>query len=95
MDNLPEVFTTKTLAAYWSCSPSHIKNLLVARDLKGFKLGGRLWRIRKSEVLEWEEKQLRLEGSGSNDIGDNSTPSDLMKMDALSDQSAGRALRSV
>ena len=39
------VYTPAALAREWSCSERHIRNLVAAGQLRGFRLGGKLLRI--------------------------------------------------
>lgn len=48
---LPPVMTPKTLAKAWNCSERHIRNLIDRGQLKSFKLGGKLIRIRSEDAL--------------------------------------------
>jgi excisionase family DNA binding protein len=48
-------YTPETLALRWHCSPQHIRRMLADGRLRGFKLGGKLWRIVASEVARIEE----------------------------------------
>lgn len=49
--SLPPVMTPKTLAKAWNCSERHIRNLINKGQLKSFKLGGKLIRIRSEDAL--------------------------------------------
>ena len=52
--NWPNVFTPATLAAWWECSERHVRNLIDSGELRAFRLGGKLWRIRPQEVEAFE-----------------------------------------
>ena len=49
-DNL----TPATLAARWGVSSTFVYNLLNSGTLPSFKLGGKLWRIKLSDVEAYE-----------------------------------------
>lgn len=51
---MEEVFTPATLAKRWDCSERHIRNLISKGQLGHFKLGGKLMRIRESDVEKFE-----------------------------------------
>jgi excisionase family DNA binding protein len=50
---MPKVFTPDTLAKEWSCSGQHIRNLISRGELRAFKLGGKLLRIRAEDVEDF------------------------------------------
>ena len=45
-------YTPETLAERWECSPELIRRMLKSGELQGFKVGGKLWRIRYEVVEE-------------------------------------------
>jgi excisionase family DNA binding protein len=47
------VFTPAALAREWCCSERHIRNLVAAGQLRGFRLGGKLLRIPQDAVEEF------------------------------------------
>jgi len=47
------VYTPASLAREWSCSERHIRNLVAAGQLRGFRLGGKLLRIPQDAVQEF------------------------------------------
>lgn len=49
-----KVFTPATLAKRWECSERHIRNLINEGKLGCFRLGGKLVRIRDSDVETFE-----------------------------------------
>lgn len=51
---LPNVFTPSTLAEYWQCSERHVRNLINRGELRHVRLGGKLLRIRSSDVEDFE-----------------------------------------
>ena len=51
---MSEVFTARTLAKRWHCTTQTVYNLRAKGELHGFKLGGKLWRIRAEEVEQVE-----------------------------------------
>jgi len=50
---LPRVYTPAALAREWLCSERHIRNLVAAGQLRGFRLGGKLLRIPSDAVEEF------------------------------------------
>lgn len=54
MTALPNVFTPSSLAEYWQCSERHVRNLINRGELRHVRLGGKLLRIRKSDVEDFE-----------------------------------------
>ena len=50
----PKPFTPETLADRWECSPKHVRNLVNRGDLPGFRLGGKLLRIKAEDVEAYE-----------------------------------------
>ncbi len=54
MRALPNVYSVQTLAREWGCSESHVRNLISSGDLRSFRLGGKLLRIRAAAVEEYE-----------------------------------------
>lgn len=47
-------YTPATLAARWSVSDRHVRRMLEAGELKGFRPGGKMWRIPANEVERYE-----------------------------------------
>jgi excisionase family DNA binding protein len=47
-------FTPKTLAERWHCSERHVRNMLNNGDVPFFRLGGKLIRIKRKDVEEFE-----------------------------------------
>jgi excisionase family DNA binding protein len=47
-------YSPSGLAAAWKCSEKHVRNLLNSGQLRGWKLGGKLWRIKPDAVEEYE-----------------------------------------
>ncbi len=64
-------FTPETLAVRWQCSPRHIRNMIRDGRLPGFRLGGKLLRIRARDVEEHE----RCQNTDSADIETSGQPS--------------------
>ncbi|MCW0235304.1 MAG: helix-turn-helix domain-containing protein [Ferrovibrio sp.] len=58
--NTQKPFSPETLAERWGCSSRHVRTLLKSGKIKGFQLGGKLWRISAAEVE-------RIEASGDNE----------------------------
>lgn len=50
------LFTPATLAKRWECSDKHVRNLIAAGKLECFRLGGKLVRIRASDVEKFEAR---------------------------------------
>ena len=48
------IYTVPALAAKWGVSTTFIYGLLQSGELPGFKLGGKLWRIRSDDVEAYE-----------------------------------------
>ena len=48
------VFTPASLAERWECSERHVRNLISTGELRSFRLGGKLLRIRKEDVESFE-----------------------------------------
>jgi len=57
-----QLYSPKTLAAEWGCCANHVRNLVKRGDLKGFRLGDKLLRIRAEDVRDYECRT-RLGGS--------------------------------
>lgn len=47
-------FTPTTLAERWQCSERHVRNLIASGELRSFRLGGKLLRIRAEDVEAFE-----------------------------------------
>ncbi|MCO6390566.1 excisionase family DNA-binding protein [Aliihoeflea aestuarii] len=62
-EDLPNVFTPKTLAERWHCSERHIRNMLERGDLDFFRLGGKLVRIRTEDVVRYENASINAKPS--------------------------------
>lgn len=60
------VFTPATLAKRWDCSERHVRNLISAGKLVCFRLGGKLVRIRLSDVENFECQTGELPASKAN-----------------------------
>jgi excisionase family DNA binding protein len=50
---MTEIYTPASLAREWACSERHIRNLVAAGQLRGFRLGGKLLRIPQDAVQEF------------------------------------------
>lgn len=68
------IFTPLTLAQYWDCSEHHVRNLISRGELRAFKLGERLWRIRGEDVEAYQCRNTQLAGSGENSPSSGMTP---------------------
>lgn len=76
--NMPAIFSAKTLADRWACSETTIRTMIKKGDLKTFKIGGALLRIKLSEVLRWEN-----ESAGKNMKSENSDLADTAVLQSL------------
>ena len=54
---MPNVFTTRTLADRWDCSPQHIRDMIKSGDLDAFPLGPKAWRIPIEAVAKVEAQR--------------------------------------
>lgn len=54
----PSVFSPRTLAERWQCSERHIRNMISRGELKAFKHGEKLLRVRLEEVLRVESGKI-------------------------------------
>lgn len=54
------LFTPATLAKRWECSERHVRNLIKSGQVKAFQLGGKLFRIRQSEVEAFESRSMAI-----------------------------------
>lgn len=59
-DDLPNVFTPRSLADRWQCSERHVRNLIDSGELPAFRLGGKLIRIRRDAVTEFEGRPVEM-----------------------------------
>ncbi|WP_157784784.1 helix-turn-helix domain-containing protein [Sphingobium xenophagum] len=73
------VFSVATLAEHWACGTDTIYSLIRSGDLRAFKLGGKLLRIRADEVERFE-----CQTTACNDTAANS-PSCGTKVDDATD----------
>ncbi|TRD03833.1 helix-turn-helix domain-containing protein [Mesorhizobium sp. WSM4303] len=63
---IPNVFTPAMLAQRWECSEGHVRNMIAAGTLPAFRLGGKLLRIRASDVEDYECRSGGSQGSTEN-----------------------------
>lgn len=49
-----QVFSPATLAERWDCSERHVRNLISSGKLPSFRLGGKLFRIKREDVESFE-----------------------------------------
>jgi excisionase family DNA binding protein len=77
---MPRVFTPAALAKTWCCSERHIRNLVAAGQLRGFRLGGKLLRIPSDAVEEFIACQNTASG-GSTD--GSASPGGAMESDTV------------
>jgi len=73
------VFSVATLAQHWGCGTDTVYSLIRSGDLRAFKLGGKLLRIRADEVERYE-----CQTTPYNDT-EVSSPSSGMRMDDATD----------
>ncbi|KAA3518873.1 excisionase family DNA-binding protein [Agrobacterium vitis] len=71
------LFTPATLALRWECSERHVRNLVNDGKLPFFRLGGKLVRIKSSDVERFE-----CQNGGSQSFGENS-PSPLKETESV------------
>lgn len=72
------VFSVATLADHWGCGTDTVYSLIRSGDLRAFKLGGKLLRIRQDEVERFECRTI----TASNDTGEPSPSSGTRAEDA-------------
>jgi excisionase family DNA binding protein len=77
---MPRVYTPAALAEAWACSERHIRNLVAAGQLRGFRLGGKLLRIPQDAVEEFQCRNTASDGS----TGDSASPGGAMESDTVS-----------
>ncbi|WP_442980989.1 helix-turn-helix domain-containing protein [Rhizobium sp. T136] len=66
-EHVMTVFTPARLAERWECSERHVRNLISSGQLRCFRLGGKLIRIKEEDVERFEECQSGdLQGSMEN-----------------------------
>lgn len=73
------VYSVATLAEHWGCGTDTIYSLIRGGELRAFKLGGKLLRIRNDEVERFE-----CQNTACNDTG-ASLPSSGTRMDDATD----------
>lgn len=74
----PLVMTPEQVAARWECSPSTVRREVATGRLPAFRLGGKLLRIKLSDVEQYE-----CQNSSSNDFAEDG-PLPSTKPDAAS-----------
>jgi excisionase family DNA binding protein len=57
------VYTPRTLAKRWKCSPETIYTMIARGDLAAFKVGGKLLRIKAEDVEAFEQRSGDVEGA--------------------------------
>lgn len=55
---LSTLYTPDTLAERWGCSGKHVRNLILAGELRAFQVGPRLLRITAEAVAEFEARPM-------------------------------------
>lgn len=73
------VYSVASLAEHWGCGSDTVYSLIRSGELRAFKLGGKLLRIREDEVESFECRN-----TACNDTGE-SLPSSGMKPDNATD----------
>lgn len=58
MTDPARIFTPASLARQWDCSERHVRNLVAAGELRAFKLGNKLLRIRGEDVEDFVCRQI-------------------------------------
>lgn len=48
------VFTPAMIAERWACSERHVRNMIDRGELRAFRLGGKLWRVRIADIEDYE-----------------------------------------
>ncbi|MBD8556346.1 helix-turn-helix domain-containing protein [Rhizobium sp. CFBP 8762] len=94
------IYTPATLAKRWECSERHVRNLIAKGELGCFRLGGKLVRIKESDVESFECKNGELPDSEASspspstamvsDIAIRSEPMMRAKLTSLRQQSMQR-----
>lgn len=56
-DGLDRLYTVPELAERFDRSEATIRTWLSSGRMRGFKVEGRAWRVRRNEVLAYEERQ--------------------------------------
>ena len=70
------IYTARTLAHRWHCTPQTVYNLRAQGLLQGFKLGGKLWRITEDEITALEGS--RADGASCGKKADTDTAGGLL-----------------
>lgn len=71
------VYSVASLASHWGCHPDTVYALIRGGELRAFKLGGKLLRIRGDEVERFE-----CQTTACNDTGECSQSSGMKRDDA-------------
>lgn len=50
----PQFYSPETLAERWACSPRHVRRMCSTGALPAFRVGAKLFRIRHSDVEQYE-----------------------------------------
>lgn len=72
------VYSVASLALHWGCGTDTVYSLIHSGDLRAFKLGGKLLRIRQDEVERFECRTI----TPCNDTGEPSQSSGTREEDA-------------
>ncbi|MBE0563982.1 MAG: helix-turn-helix domain-containing protein [Ochrobactrum anthropi] len=64
---MENIFSPATLAKRWECSEKHVRHLIKSGELKAFRLGGKLYRIKQSEVETFESRDIETAPANSSE----------------------------
>ncbi|RWO22861.1 MAG: DNA-binding protein [Mesorhizobium sp.] len=89
------VYTPAMLADRWECSESHVRNLIASGRLPSFRLGGKLLRIRASDVEDYECRSGELQDSKGNTAshGTRETSADVIDLGQMTQRKRPAAPR--
>lgn len=58
MSDLPDIWSLDEAAAHFRCSTKTVQKMARDQALPYFMMG-RLWRFRRSDILAWEQAQMK------------------------------------
>ncbi len=58
----PLLYSPKALAEFWQCSARHVRELIRTGELRGYRMGKKLLRIRREEAEAYQARQQTLAG---------------------------------
>jgi excisionase family DNA binding protein len=64
----PRDLTIGQVAEHFRRAPSTVRGWLFRGDLRGYKLNGRDWRVPRSALAEYEQRQREPQDEGSGDV---------------------------